>query len=56
MNGRLTLYIDQWGNRYYAHSTRTILKHMIRNRIDAHWAAKRATALAEVQSTLGLAA
>ena len=36
--------------------SRTILKHIIANRIDAHWAAKRAAAMHDVQTTLGLAA
>lgn len=36
--------------------SRTILKHIVSNRINEHWAAKRAASMAKVQSTLGLAA
>lgn len=50
-------------HRTYAHPladtnqmSRTMLKHIMTNRISEHWASRRATALSEVQTTLGLAA
>ena len=41
MNGKLTLYIDQWGNRYYAHSTRALRDQIGGGRISKMYRDKR---------------